>query len=375
MSQHLETSESAPTFASIHDIDALLVLSFGGPEGPDEVRPFLENVTRGRGIPASRLDEVAVHYHHFNGVSPLNELNREIIANVKSELARRGLDIPVYFGNRNWRPFANDVAEEMARDGHRCVAVFATSAWGGYSGCRQYGEDIQQMRAHLAEQGLPEIDFLRLRQFFDHPAFISEQAEVITDAYAKFGVSPAEGVADGIALVFTAHSIPLMANEASGTQEDGALYSAQIYEASRLTAEALGIADYDVVWQSESGNGRIPWLGPDILDHAQALYDKGVRKLVVSAIGFISDHMEVVWDLDNELKDEAEKLGMEVVRADTIGHTESFASMVVDLIGESLAPDTAHHLGLVASKGCTVNGEPCAPGCCQPARRPHSATA
>ncbi|AZA09244.1 ferrochelatase [Corynebacterium pseudopelargi] len=361
---------SQAQFSSFEDIDALLVLSFGGPEGVDEVRPFLENVTRGRGIPPERLDEVGEHYYHFDGKSPLNDLNREIIANVEAELQRRDIDLPVYFGNRNWKPFANDAAEQMAQDGVKKAAVFATSAWGGYSGCRQYGEDIQAMREHLESVGVEPIEFLKLRQFFDHPTFIDEEVEVVEKAFQHWGLTPEEAKNQGVRLVFTAHSIPVVANEHSGTQADGALYSQQINEAARLVAQRLGFEDYDVVWQSASGNGRIPWLEPDIVDHATALREQGVEKMVVSAIGFISDHMEVVWDLDHELQDAVTPLGLEVVRADTIGHTDSFAAMVVDLIAESIGVDAPKHLGNVASKGCTLNGAACEVGCCQSPKRP-----
>ena len=346
-------------------VDALLVLSFGGPEKPEDVRPFLENVTRGRGIPASRLDEVAVHYHHFDGYSPLNDCNREIIANVEAELRRRGSTLPVYFGNRNWHPYANDIALELAENGHRNVAVFATSAWGGYSGCRQYGEDIQKMRHHLAEHHKTPIDFYRLRQFFDHPTFIEAGAHAIRNAYQQYAD---QGIGrDDIRLVFTAHSIPVVADQRSGTDADGALYSRQVHETARLIAGRLGVADYDVVWQSASGNGKIPWLEPDILDHAQLLHQRGETHLLVAPIGFISDHMEVIWDLDNELQDEARNLGM----------TE-FAALIVDLIDESLGVAPPRHVGAIVSKGCIKNGEPCETSCCRPARPTrllHTATA
>ncbi len=352
-------------------VDALLLLSFGGPEKPEDVRPFLENVTKGRGIPAARLDEVAVHYHHFGGYSPLNDCNREIIANLQAEIAKRGLDLPVYFGNRNWSPFASDTAIEIAAAGHKKVAVFATSAWGGYSGCRQYGEDIQAMRARLADETQPTIDFYRLRQFFDHPEFIEANVHAITDAYHEFH---RQGVKqDDIHLVFTAHSIPVIADDLSGTVEDGALYSRQVNEAARLVAEQLGIAAFDVVWQSASGDGKIPWLEPDIVDHVQQLAATGIKNIVVSPIGFISDHMEVVWDLDHELQDEAKTLGVRVIRATTVGHTQEFAAMIIDLIDESLGLQPPQHVGAIISKGAVLNGEPCARGCCQLASRPQSA--
>lgn len=214
--------------------------------------------------------------------------------------------------------------------------------------------------------------FLKVRQFFDHPSFINEEVEVVQQAFESFGVSPKEGEKQGIRLVFTAHSIPLIADETSGIDADGNLYSRQVAEASRLVADRLGVQKYDVVWQSASGNGKIPWLDPDIVDHIIDLHSQGVCKVVVSAIGFISDHMEVVWDLDNELQVEAEKRGMKVVRAKTVGHTSTFASMVVQLFHETLNPKTAQHLGTVPSRGCSINGAACEPQCCQPAKRPHS---
>lgn len=338
--------------------DALLVLSFGGPEGVADVRPFMENVTRGRGIPPERLDEVSEHYYHFDGISPLNGLNREIIAHLEQALP----DLPIYFGNRNWHPFASEAAEALARAGHRRVAVFATSAWGGYSGCRQYDEDIAGMRAHLAEKGLPEIEFTKLRQFYNHPLFIQASAESVRQALAQIGD-------DAARVVFTAHSIPVAADESSGRPEDGALYSAQVAESSRLVAEQLGLEDYDLVWQSRSGAAHIPWLEPDIVDHANALAGQGVSSLVVYPIGFISDHIEVVWDLDTELQAAAQERGMRVVRAETIGPTVSFTRLVVELLAEHAGVAEARCLGSMSPRGCTVNGAPCAEDCCMPAHR------
>ncbi|MCS4489314.1 MULTISPECIES: ferrochelatase [unclassified Corynebacterium] len=351
-------------------IDALLLLSFGGPEKSEDVMPFLRNVTRGRGIPDERLEVVATHYHHFDGYSPLNDCNREIVANIQSELSHRGRKLPVYFGNRNWHPFAVDTSEEIARDGHKTVAVFATSAWGGYSGCRQYNEDISALREHLAERSLPSVDFIKLRQFYDHPEFIAANAHAVRDTLAKFqalNIPPSD-----LRLVFTAHSIPMVADENSGTFADGNLYSRQIHEAARLVAHAVDFKDYDVVWQSASGDGRIPWLEPDIRDHVEQLNDQGVNNILVCPIGFISDHMEVVWDLDNEVRDDAQRLNMTILRAPTVGHTQKFASMVVDLIDESLGKCPAQHSGTVISKGVTLNGAACEYQCCPPARRPHS---
>ncbi|MCK2200152.1 ferrochelatase [Corynebacterium callunae] len=347
--------------------DALLVLSFGGPEGHEEVRPFLENVTRGRGIPPERLDEVAVHYHHFGGVSPINELNREIIANVERELANRGMDLPVYFGNRNWVPFGNEAADLMAADGVKNALVLATSAWGGFSGCKQYQEDIQGMVAHLGAQD-KEITFTKLRQFYDHPRFISQMAQSVRESFEKV---PAELRAEA-RLVFTAHSIPLAADKASGTPEDGSLYSQQVREASELIAQAAGIEDFDLVWQSRSGSPSIPWLEPDIVDHAVELNENGQKAVVVCPVGFISDHMEVIWDLDSELMEEAQKRNMVVERVATVGPSPEFAGMVADLIEEVELKRTIEKLGKLPARGCTVNGAPCAEGCCTAAKRPTS---
>ncbi|MCX7443754.1 ferrochelatase [Corynebacterium sp. P7003] len=352
------------------DYDALLFLSFGGPEGHEDVRPFLENVTRGRGIPPERLDEVEVHYHHFGGVSPLNQLNREIIANVRAELSDRGIELPVYFGNRNWHPMAADTAAEMAGDGIRNALVFATSAWAGYSGCRQYDEDIAGMRERLAAEGLPEIRFTKLRQFYDHPLFIGAMADAVRAAYQRLP----DHVRDSARLMFTAHSIPTAADNAAGVDDDGPLYSRQVQEAAALVAREVGVTDFDVVWQSRSGSPHTPWLEPDIVDHVTELHhDRGLPAAVVCPIGFVSDHIEVVWDLDSELADEAEQFGIPIERTATAGPTPEFAKMVVDLAMEMVEDTAPVRLGSAPLKGCTVNGAYCGTGCCAPARRPAGA--
>ncbi|GAB3648511.1 ferrochelatase [Corynebacterium nasicanis] len=352
------------------NFDALLVLSFGGPEGNEEVVPFLENVTRGRGIPRERLATVGEHYFHFDGVSPLNRLNREIIAHLEEELAQRGLDLPVYFGNRNWHPFGEETAEQMARDGVRRALVFATSAWGGYSACLQYHEDIRRILAHLEEQGIEPIEFTKLRQFYDHPTFIRLMAEALRESREAV---PAER-RDATRVLFTAHSVPTAADAAAGGPEDSHLYSRQVAEASRLIAEAAGVEEYDIVWQSRSGNPRTPWLEPDIVDHTTELAAAGVRAVVVSPVGFISDHMEVIWDLDTELADAARALDVHVERTRTAGPEPDFAGMVVDIIEELVNNDPPATLGKVTVQGCTVNGVACRPECCQ-VSRPNSRTA
>jgi ferrochelatase len=341
-------------------VDALLLLSFGGPEGPDDVRPFLENVTRGRGVPPERLDEVAQHYLHFGGVSPINGLNRDLIAAIDTELAKQGIEIPVHFGNRNWYPMVEDTLAEMTRAGVRRALVFPTSAYGGYSACRQYDEDIARARAAVGDDA-PEL--VKLRQFFDHPLFIAAVTDAVRAAQATV---PADA-----RLVFTAHSVPTSADNAAGPPEQGGkLYSRQIAEAARLVAAQLGVADYDVVWQSRSGPPQIPWLAPDIVDHLDALHASGVRAVVISPIGFVSDHLEVLWDLDNEASERAAEHGMAFARAATPGTDPRFAELVVELIREHTDRVEPRRLSNFPALGCTVDGAPCAIGCCEPARRP-----
>lgn len=334
-------------------VDALLVLSFGGPEGQDDVIPFLENVTRGRGIPTERLEEVATHYRHLGGRSPINDLNREIIANVEAELAVRGRDLPVYFGNRNWDPMVEDTVRRMADDGIRSAAVFATSAWGGYSGCAQYHEDIA--RAARVE-GAPTLT--RLRQFYDHPLFIDRFAADLRTTVAS--------VPAGARVVFTAHSVPEAADAVAGPPTlGGRLYSRQVAEASRLVAEAAEVTDYDLVWQSRSGPPSVPWLEPDVVDHVTALASgQGVRHVVVVPIGFISDHVEVVWDLDTELVDEARELGVTVTRVATPGPSREFARMVLELLDELETGSRQDRPGAVPALGLNRDGARCAVGCC-----------
>jgi ferrochelatase len=342
------------------NVDALLLLSFGGPEGPDDVRPFLENVTRGRGVPPERLDEVAQHYLHFGGVSPINRLNRDIIDAVRAELDRAGIDLPIYFGNRNWHPMAADTLATMAADGVERALVFPTSAYGGYSACRQYDEDIIGARAAV---GADAPDLVKLRQYFDHPLFVAVVADAVRAAVAE--------VPAGSRLVFTAHSVPSSADAAAGPpSEGGHRYSRQVAEAARLVAAEVGIAEYDVVWQSRSGPPRIPWLSPDIVDHVDALHDAGVPGIVVSPVGFVSDHLEVVWDLDNEARERADKLGMAFARAATAGTDPRFAQLVVELIREHVADAPARKLSDFTLAGCTLNGAPCETDCCVPVRRP-----
>ena len=300
--------------------DALLLLSFGGPERPDDVLPFLENVVRGRGVPRERLLAVAEHYRHFGGVSPINEQNRALLAAV-----REVVDLPVYWGNRNWHPLVEDTVAAMRDDGVRRALVFVTSAYASYSGCRQYQDDLARARAAVGP-GAPEL--AKLRHYFNHPGFVEPAADGVRAALATLP-APAEA-----RLVFTAHSIPTSMEAASGP--GGHLYSAQLREASRLVAAAVRGpgADFDLVWQSRSGPPSVPWLEPDVNDHLAALAEAGAGGVVVSPIGFVSDHVEVLWDLDEEAAGTAEKLGLAFARAGTVGTDPRFVRMVRQLVEE-----------------------------------------
>jgi len=332
------------------DFDALLLLSFGGPEGPEQVRPFLENVTRGRDIPPERLDEVAEHYLHFGGVSPINGINRALIQRLR-ELT----DLPVYFGNRNWEPYLEDTVAAMRDNGIRRAAVFATSAWGGYSGCAQYQEDVARARAAVGP-GAPEL--VKLRQYFDHPLLIRMFADAIADAAATL---PAALRAKA-RLVFTAHSIPLRAASRCGPD----LYARQVGYTSALVAAAAGYPDYDQVWQSRSGPPQVPWLEPDVSEHLSALAQRGTEAVIVCPVGFVADHIEVVWDLDTELKAQAQGLGVAFARAGTPNSQLRFAELVLDLVDElrdGRKPSRVPGPVPVPGYGQSSNGAPCTVDC------------
>lgn len=335
--------------------DALLLLSFGGPEGPEQVMPFLENVTRGRGIPRERLASVAEHYLHFGGVSPINGINRDLIVQIEAELARRGMEVPVYFGNRNWEPFVEDTVAHMRDNGVRRAAVFSTSAWGGYSGCTQYQEDIARARAAVGPEA-PELT--KLRQYFDHPLLIAMFADAIRDAAATLP----EDLRDQARLVFTAHSIPLRAASRCGPD----LYERQVGYTSRLVAQAAGFRDFDQVWQSRSGPPQVPWLEPDVGDHLDALAREGVTAVIVCPVGFVADHIEVVWDLDTELAEQAAAAGIALARASTPNSRPDFARLAVDLMDElqrGLPAARVEGSDPVPGYGCSVNGALCTPAC------------
>ena len=321
------------------DYDALLVLSFGGPEGPDDIAPFLERVTMGRGVPPDRLAEVAGHYLHFGGVSPINTANRALVAALE-----RHCPLPVYWGNRNWHPLLADTLARMADDGRRRALCLVTSAYSGYSACRQYLDDIAAARAAVGA-GAPVVD--KLRPFFNHPGFI----EPFTEATAA-AVAAVEGAgADRAELAFTAHSVPL-------AEAPGADYVVEVAEATRLVAErAGGGRRWTLAWQSRSGPPSVPWLEPDIGDHLAARHADGARAVVIVPIGFVADHLEVVWDLDVQALRRAAELGLRAVRAPTPGTHPAFVAMVGDLVAERLDPSIVPR-AIGRLPACTG---PCAP--------------
>ncbi|MFJ4918353.1 ferrochelatase [Streptomyces sp. NPDC088725] len=358
--------------------DALLLLSFGGPEGPDDVVPFLENVTRGRGIPKERLKEVGKHYFLFDGISPINEQNRALLAALREDFASHGVDLPVYWGNRNWAPYLTDTLREMVADGRRRIAVLATSAYASYSGCRQYRENLADALATLEAEGLelPRVD--KLRHYFNHPGFLRPMTEGVLASLMDLP----EDVRAGARIAFTTHSIPETAADTSGPAEEhgeGGAYVAQHLEAARLIAEAVreetGVAHpWSLVYQSRSGAPHIPWLEPDICDHLETLHGEGVPAVVMAPIGFVSDHMEVLYDLDTEATAKAAELGLPVRRSATVGADPRFAAAVRDLVLERAATEQGRSAERCALGALGASHDVCPVGCC-PARAPRPAAA
>jgi ferrochelatase len=330
--------------------DALLVVSFGGPEGRDEVRPFLESVLRGRSVPEERVREVAAYYEHFGGVSPLNAQCRALVSALGEELGRHGPRLPVYWGNRHWHPLLADTLRRMADDGVRRALAFVASAYGSHSGCRQYLDDLERARAEVGERA-PEVDKLRL--FYNHPGFVEPLAESVATAFDRVP-EPRRSAAR---LVFTALSIP----RALAATCD---YEAQLRETASLVAFLLGRPQWSLVYQSRSGLASQPWLDPDIVDHLRALAAEGVKDVVVAPIGFTSDHIEVLYDLDLEAKSRAMELGINMVRAATVGTHPRFVRMVRELVEERLADEPNRlHLG---TRGPAP--DVCPPECCPAGR-------
>jgi protoporphyrin/coproporphyrin ferrochelatase len=315
------------------DFDALLLVSFGGPEGMDDVMPFLENVLRGRNVPRERMLSVAKHYEMFGGVSPINQQNRNLIAALEKELEEHGPRLPIYWGNRNWHPLLPDTLRQMTADGIKNALAFVTSAYSSYSSCRQYLQNISDAQAEVGPEA-PRVE--KLRVFYKHPSFIEANVDHIRVALDQLG-KPAH-------LVFTAHSIP----ESMAVNCD---YASQLGHTAALIARELPIEKWHMVYQSRSGSPMQPWLGPDVCEHLRMLRDEGVTDVVVAPIGFVSDHMEVVYDLDVEARRVADEIGMKMVRAATAGTHPSFVRMIKELVMERINNEVPMNI--------------CAPDCCR----------
>ncbi len=338
--------------------DALLWVSFGGPERQADVVPFLENVTRGRGIPPERLEAVGAHYSLFGGRSPINDLNRRLLAALRDDLAAHGIDLPVYWGNRNWDPYLTDAVAEMKADGVTRALCFATSAYSSYSSCRQYREDL----AAAALEGGPQLDKIRL--YFNHPGFLEPVVDQVAEA--------CRGREDA-RLLFVTHSIPESMNEGSGPL--GGAYLAQHLDAASYVAARVAEVtgrrhDHDLVFCSRSGPPRVPWLEPDVNDHLEKLAAEGVPSVVMIPIGFVSDHMEVVYDLDTEAMATAERLGLDAVRVPTSGSDERFVALVRDLVVERAAVERGEAVERKAVGGWPACWDRCAADCCPNPRSP-----
>jgi ferrochelatase len=339
--------------------DALLLVSFGGPEAPDEVMPYLERVTMGRGVPPERLAEVAEHYLHFGGRSPINDQNRALIAALEADLDSRGIVLPVYWGNRNSEPYLADTLARMRDDGVARAAAFVTSAYSSYSGCRQYRENLAE--AVAAVDGAPALD--KLRHYFDHPGFVSANADALADAWAQVPAGKRAGARVG----FVTHSIPTAMEDSAGP--DGGAYSAQHRAtAAAIVADLAGrgvdVGEWDLVFCSRSGSPAVPWLEPDVNDYLAEKAGDGVPAVVLAPIGFVSDHMEVVFDLDTEARETADDLGLTMVRAGTAGVRSAFVAMVADLLLERAGAELGQPVTRPAASPLGPSHDVCPAGCC-----------
>ena len=321
----------------MNSFDALLVVSFGGPEKHEDVLPFLENVLRGKNVPRERMLEVAEHYYHFDGRSPINDQNKQLIAALEGECRSQGVALPVYWGNRNWHPLLPDTLKQMHAEGIRRAAAFVTSAFGSYSGCRQYREDIARAQQTA---GVQDMVIEKLPNFCDRPEFIEAMTDRVRAAM-KESLKAEQ-------LIFTAHSIPVSMAETSP-------YLRQLKEASARVAAACGMNNWTLVYQSRSGPPSQPWLAPDICDYLREQHAAGVRSVIICPIGFISDHMEVLYDLDTEARALCNQLGMKMVRAGTAGAHPKLVSMICDMLLHSPTTEILAH---------------CEPGCCPTPQRP-----
>jgi protoporphyrin/coproporphyrin ferrochelatase len=351
--------------------DAVLLVSFGGPQGPDDVLPFLQNVTRGRGVPPERLAEVAEHYLLFGGVSPINAQNAALLEALRKRFADDGVDLPVYWGNRNWDPYLVDAVRAMTADGVQHVLAFVTSAYSSYSGCRQYRENL--FDAVQQVPGAPVVE--KIRPYYDHPGFVEPFVDAAVEALAELPYDAQESAR----LVFTTHSIPVAQADSSGRLDvPGGGYVAQHLAtaelvAARVAAETGVVRDWDLVFQSRSGPPSQPWLEPDVSEHLELLSARGVPGVVVVPIGFVSDHLEVVYDLDTLARQTADEVGLPMVRAATPGTDPRFVAMVVDLVRERLEGREPAQRAALSSLGLWP--DTCAAGCCPNPREPRPALA
>jgi ferrochelatase len=341
--------------------DAVLLLSFGGPEKPEDVLPFLQNVTRGRGIPDDRLKEVGEHYYSFGGKSPINDQNRELLAALRSSFDELGLDLPLYWGNRNWAPYLTDTLREMTADGVRRAVVIVTSAYPSYSGCRQYRENLADAAAQV--EGAPVID--KLRHYANHPGFVGSFVESTAKALSD--------LPEGSAIAYVTHSIPTTMNATSGPDGNG--YTTWHEDvAAEITAELqrrTGVERRtDLVYCSRSGPPQVPWLEPDVNDHLEYLATEGVPGVAVVPIGFVSDHMEVIYDLDTEAAATAEKLHLPMARAATPGTDPRFVTMLRDLVLERAAAERGEQPERLCVGKLGPGWDDCRPDCCPALRRP-----
>lgn len=352
--------------------DALLLVSFGGPEGPDDVVPFLENVTRGRGIPRERLEEVGEHYYLFGGRSPINDQNRSFLTALRADLAAAGIDLPVYWGNRNWDPYLTDTLAQMSADGVTRAACFVTSAYSSWSSCRQYRENLYDAVDALPDgTAAPQLD--KLRHYFNHPGFVAPVVEATIAALADL---PA-----GSRVVFVTHSIPTAMNDSSGPPGlGGGTYVTQHLDVAQVVVDAVAEQtgqrpEHDLAYCSRSGAPHIPWLEPDVNDHLESLAADGVPGVVVVPVGFVSDHMEVIYDLDTEASATAERLGLAFRRAATPGDDERFVAVVRDLLLERAAVERGEEVARAAEGTFGPCWDRCPATCCPHPRAPRPALA
>ena len=358
MPPHSSTPSLSGQAALGNVYDSILFVGFGGPERRDDVLPFLENVTRGRGVPRDRLLAVAEHYDHFGGISPYNAQVRELIRALEPELAGRGITLPIYWGNRNWHPMLEDTLVEMTARGVKRSLAIVLAAYSSYSSCRQYREDIARAQA-AAGANAPEVD--KVRVFYNHPEFIAANAERVGEMLESF-----TALGDGkVHLAFTAHSIPLSMAQTCD-------YEKQLRETCRLVAEAVGFDTerWALVFQSRSGRPEDPWLGPDILDHLKNLKERGVKQVVIHPVGFLSDHLEVIYDLDVEARVLCDELGLQMFRSRTVGAHSRFVTMLRMLVEERIGAGPQQGRPAVGIHG--PSHDVCPESCCLPPPRPAS---